>query len=162
MPATTCALVITRSSAYTKPDPSIRREQLGADPSTFTTERWPLLTTSEPASAGSGGSTCRAWVRRNPSKTSGKPLVSTVSRSAVESCCAWSGSTRSTTLSSALLRTEAASQGSEEEPSGTATSQATSSTAKSETNAPPMSSTRRPTSLAMVRRRCEPSQPASA
>ena len=70
--------------------------------------------------------------------------MSTVSRSAVDSSWAWSGRTWLTTVISALLRTEAASQGTEDEPSGTATSQATSSTATTETNAPPTSSTRLP------------------
>ena len=60
----------------------MRREQLGAVPSTLTTDRWPLTTTCEPASAGSGGATSRARVGARPPKTSGKPLVSTVSRSA--------------------------------------------------------------------------------
>ncbi len=140
----------------------MRREQLGAEPSTFTTDRLLFCTTCELASAGSGGATCRARVGARSPNTSGKPLVSTVSRNAVDRSCALSGSTWSTTVSSALLRTEEASHGTEEEPSGTATSQATSMTAMTEMNAPPTSSTFRPAGPVMAARRLEPSQPASA
>ena len=42
----------------------MRREQLGAVPSTLTTDCWPLATTCEPASAGSGAATSRARVGR--------------------------------------------------------------------------------------------------
>ena len=121
----------------------MRREQLGAVPSTLTTDRCAFTTTCEPASAGSGAATSRARVGARPPNTSGKPLVSTVSRSAVgQRLRLLPASPGRSPSSSALLRTALASQGSDDEPSGTATSQATSSTANSDTNAPPTSSSR--------------------
>src|SRR6266540_4082230 len=69
VPATTCALVITCSGAYTKPEPSRRREQVGAVPSTFTTDARALTTAGELATFGSGGGTARTWVgTRQPNK----------------------------------------------------------------------------------------------
>ena len=65
----------------------MRREQLCAMPRTLTTDRSDFFTSSEPASVGSGASTSRTRVGDRPSNTSGKPRVSTVSRSASES--AW-------------------------------------------------------------------------
>src|SRR3712207_1728592 len=44
-PASTWALVMTRSAAYTKPEPSICREQDGAMPWIFTTDPWTDVTT---------------------------------------------------------------------------------------------------------------------
>src|SRR3990170_3883249 len=121
VPATTWALVMTRSGAYTKPDPSMRREQLGAEPSTLTTDWRELTTTRELASCGSGAATSRARVGDRLPKTSGKPRVSTVFRRASDRAWACWGMTRLTPSRSALLRTELASHGSDDEPSGTAT-----------------------------------------
>ena len=109
-------------------------------PSTLTTDRWAAATTREPASRGSGAGTSRTRVGVRSPNTSGKPRVSTVSRSDSDSALACSGITPSIVLTSALFFTDEASQGSDELASGTATSQATSSTATSETTAPPMSS----------------------
>jgi len=71
----------------------MRREQLGAVPSTFTTDARAVVTARELATFGSGGGTERTWVGTRPPNTSGKPRVSTVSRSALESARAWSGMT---------------------------------------------------------------------
>src|SRR6185436_13859281 len=115
----------------------MRREQLGAVPSTLTTDFFEDFTTSEPASAGSGALTSRTRVGASPSNTSGKPLVSTVSRSASDSALAWSGITLSTTPSTTECFTALASHGSDDEPSGAATNQTTRITATTETTAPP-------------------------
>src|SRR3954447_16570264 len=70
-PARTCALVITRSGAYTKPEPSICREQDGAIPVIFTTDPLTDVTTGLFCRAWSGGGTSRAWVGVRGSRTSG-------------------------------------------------------------------------------------------
>ncbi len=51
-PATTCALVMTRSGAYTKPEPSTRRAQDGATPVIFTTDGRTAATARLRSSAG--------------------------------------------------------------------------------------------------------------
>src|SRR5260370_42410763 len=56
-PATTCALVSTCPGAYTKPDPSILCEQLGAMPSTFTMLPRAAASPAELRTAGLGGAT---------------------------------------------------------------------------------------------------------
>src|SRR3954451_9402751 len=119
----------------------MRREQLGAWPRTLTTDFLEFLTSSEPASFGSGGETSLTRVGERPSNTSGKPRVSTVSRRAWERASAWAGIALSTTLRMIELLTERASQGNDDVLRGAATSQTTRSTATTETTAPPALST---------------------
>ena len=138
----------------------MRREQLGAVPSTFTTDCLDFCTTCELLSAGSGAATSLARVGARPPNTSGKPLVSSVSRSAEDSACARSGMSPLIPPRIALLRTALFSAGNGVEPSGTAISHATSSTATSEITAPPASSRRCSGRLEIARRTWVPSQPA--
>src|SRR5260370_19091251 len=56
-PATTCAFVSTWFGAYTKPEPSILREQSGAVPSTFTTLTLALCTPALLITAGAAAFT---------------------------------------------------------------------------------------------------------
>src|SRR5215470_13092556 len=107
----------------------MRREHDGAEPRILRTDFCAALTTAEPASAGSGGDTGRTSVGLRSPNTLGNPLVSTVLRSASDSPLAWSGITALIPCRIALCRTERASPGIDDEPSGAATSQATSSTA---------------------------------
>jgi len=62
----------------------------------------------------------------------------------------------------AEFRTELASQGSDDDPSGAATSHTTNSSAITETNAPPRSSNRCAVRLLMALRSRVPTKPASA
>src|ERR671920_1039340 len=80
-PASTCALVITRSRAYTKPEPSICREHDGATPLTCTTEPDTEVTTGLESRAWSGAATSGTSVGVSGSRTSGSPLRSIASRS---------------------------------------------------------------------------------
>src|SRR5690349_23976224 len=84
----------------------MRREQLGAVPSTLMTDLRELTTTWDLASAGSGAATSRALVRPRPPKTSGKPLVFSDSRRPAESAWAWSGISELIPFRTALLRSE--------------------------------------------------------
>src|SRR4051812_37358867 len=80
-PASTCALVITRPGAYTKPEPSICREQDGAMPRICTTEPSTLVTTGLFAKFWSGAATSLERVGVSGSRTSGSPRRSIASRS---------------------------------------------------------------------------------
>ncbi len=141
----------------------MRRAQLGAEPSTLTTDSRALATTCEPASAGSGAADLAGAGGREAAEDVGEAVgVDRVAQRSRTAPAPGRGSTLSTPSSSALLRTAPASHGSDDEPSGTATSQATISTAKRETNAPPTSSSRRPVRLVIACRRWVPSQPARA
>ena len=121
----------------------MRREQLGAVPSTLTTDRLDVLHHLR-AGQRRVGRGHLAGVGRAPGRRTrpGSRWCRRVSRSAVGQRL---GLLRHAPCrrrrGSALLRTALASHGSDDEPSGTATSQATSSTATSETTAPPASST---------------------
>ena len=79
-PARTWALVMTRSGAYTNPEPSTWREQDGAMPLTLTTESFTSATTGLVSSAGSGAGTSRTCVGVRGSRTSGSPRRSIASR----------------------------------------------------------------------------------
>ena len=72
MPATTCALVMTRSGAYTKPDPSTRRAQDSASPVILTTDGRGSVTAGLCNSFGSGCGTLRTRVGTSGPNTSGK------------------------------------------------------------------------------------------
>ena len=81
MPATTCALVMTRSGAYTKPDPSTRRAQDAATPVILTTDGRTAVTAGLRSSFGSGCGTLRTRVGTSGPNTSGKSYERTASRS---------------------------------------------------------------------------------
>ena len=81
MPATTCALVMIRFGAYTKPDPSTRRAQDSASPVILTTDGRAVLTAGLCNSFGSGGGTLRTLVGTSGPNTSGKSYERTASRS---------------------------------------------------------------------------------
>ena len=123
----------------------MRREQLGALPSTFTTDGRAGRPPASPARAGSGGGTSRTRVGVRPPNTSGKPLVSMVSRSASYSARGLLGHHPVDAVEHGAVAHRAGQpRASTTEASGAATIQATSSTASTETNAPPMSSTAPP------------------
>src|SRR5215203_3793625 len=71
-PATTCALVMIRSGAYTKPEPSTRRAQDTASPVILTTEGWLARTALDRSNVGSGAGTSRTRVGTSGPNTSGK------------------------------------------------------------------------------------------
>ena len=109
-PATTWALVITRSRAYRKPVPSIRREQELATPVILKTRLLTVATTADLASAGSGGSTGRTCVGTRSPNTSGKPRSSISRRNDTNKPFAPPGtalSTASSTCRPADLRRQA-------------------------------------------------------
>jgi hypothetical protein len=127
----------------------------------LSTDRRELITTLEFARAGSGAATSRAFVGVRPPNTSGKPLVSSVSRSPADSACASSGIRSLMPPRIRLLRTSLFSAGNGEDPSGTAISHATSSNATTDTTAPPASSMRCSGLFSIARRSRVPNQPAS-
>src|SRR5881227_2113414 len=75
-PATTCALVMTRSGESTNPLPSNTFEQDGAIARIFTTLGSVFATTGFLDSAASGAATATTGVRLNGSSTCGSPEVS--------------------------------------------------------------------------------------
>src|SRR5690606_27640608 len=75
VPATTCALVITRSGAITNPEPSSARWQLGATPRMRSTLCCSEAATGLASTLGSGGSTAVIGARPNGPITSGNPEV---------------------------------------------------------------------------------------
>src|SRR5690606_17305802 len=75
VPATTCAFVITRSGAITKPEPSSARWQLGATPRMRSTLCCSEAATGLASTLGSGGSTAVIGGLPNGPITSGRPEV---------------------------------------------------------------------------------------
>ncbi len=140
-PATTCAFVITWPGAYTKPDPSIRCEQLGAIPSTFTMLARAAASPAESRTAVLGG--CRFSVPSAPSapKTCAYgPLASRLRKSENQTLAAC-GTSRSITRSTAESFTWREMTGNGAYATAEPISQAISSTAMALIPAPPTAST---------------------
>ncbi len=144
MPATTCALVITRWLAITNPVPSSEREQDGAVPRTLSTLGRTRSTTSLPLSRASGGSTPVIGVWSNRSTAAGKPDSSSRFCRSSDRFLAACGMAESTVPSTRELLMAEASVGSPAASvSGSAISQATTNTTAPCTSAPSALSTPR-------------------
>src|SRR6478609_1912461 len=109
-PATTCALVSTRSGAMTKPLPSSCLLQDSASALTFTIDGSALVTTGDFANAASGGGTSVIGVDESGSRICGNPDWSNRSPSLPDTSRNWSGITSSTVDSTDELRTAELSQ----------------------------------------------------
>lgn len=142
-PPTTCALVMTRRSAKTKPEPSRTLPQLRAVPITFTMERFARTATALRARAGSGGSTSVIGSFANGLKTCGKPLRARTVEKSANQVSAWEGSACETPCSTLEPRTSRPSVGRVVPASADPISQATSSIATTLTRAPPVASSAR-------------------
>ncbi|CAM5229825.1 hypothetical protein SGLAM104S_06264 [Streptomyces glaucescens] len=151
-PPTTCAFVITRRSANTKPVPSRTFPQLCAVPTTFTMERWARPATGLPASAGSGGWTLVMGSLANGLKTCGKPFCASTEEKSANHVSACAGSARETPSSTLELRTSLPTVGSVVPARAEPISQATSSMATTLTRAPPLASRARAGDHVMYRR----------
>lgn len=110
-PATTCALVITRSGAITNPLPSKTFWQLGARLRTLTTLGAVACTTGLLASSGSGEATGITGVRLNGSSTAGSPEVFSSAESRLGTVLSHGGATSLTLANTREPRTAAASSG---------------------------------------------------
>src|ERR1700744_5402754 len=136
-PATTCALVITRSGAITNPLPSKTFWQLGARLRTLTTLGAVAVTTGLVASAGSGDATGTTGVRLNGSSTAGRPEGFSSADNRLGPVFSHGGATSFTWASTRDPRTAAASSGwSFDCVSGVASSQAAVNTTTSCTPTP--------------------------
>lgn len=149
MPATTCALVITRSGAATKPLPSSCREHDGALPRILTTRSCTCRTTGLLCNAGSGGPTSVTGVLPNGPSTSGNPESESNRRSWSGRERAAAGITESTARSTPEPFTAETRPGKLADASGSAISQAAMTTVIACTTAPSVESTRRLFSLWM-------------
>src|SRR5690606_8821074 len=143
VPATTCAFVITRSGAITKPEPSSARWQLGATPRMRSTLCCSEAATGLASTLGSGGSTAVIGGLPNGPITSGRPEVLSNRENSLGTRRSQFGATPSTSASTREPLMAVAMAGWEEVASGSASSQAVTSTATACKPAPTTLSTPR-------------------
>ena len=157
MPATTCALVITRSGETTKPLPSSACRQLCAMPSILTTLPRTCSTIGCSRSVSSGGSTLVIGVRPNGPMASLSPELSNMSQKSRGARCSHVGAISLISSITFESRTAAAICGCAEVLIGVARIQAANRTATACSSEPITESTRRNDRVRIPLRAARPS-----